>query len=71
MAFLDLFLDLLALGILEREESIPGDIDSIDGKKSVLKRNKLQRQVTISHSARWISKLYLRPVERVQESEVD
>lgn len=65
------FLDLLALGILEREESIPGDIDSIDGKKSVLKRNKLQKQVTISHSAECISKLYLRPVERVQESEVD
>lgn len=68
MAFLDLFLDLLALGILEGEESIPGDIDSIDGKKSVLKRNKLQKQATISHSAGWISKLYLRPVERVQDS---
>lgn len=65
------FLDLLALSILEREESIPGDIDSIDGKKSVLKRNKLQKQMMISHSAGCISKLYLRPVERVQESEVD
>lgn len=37
------FLSLLALGILEREESIPGDINSVDCKKSVLKGNKLQK----------------------------
>lgn len=37
------FLGLPSLGILERKESIPGDIDSVDRKESVLKRNKLQK----------------------------